>query len=898
MKHKFALVLLAVVGALCLAFGLSGCGETPSEEPSEHVHSMTKIEKVDATCTADGTKEYWTCGKCHKNFIDEEGSAEAGDLTIPKSGHQMTKSEKVDATCTTDGTKEYWTCGKCHKNFIDEEGSAEAGDLTIPKSGHQMTKSEKVDATCTADGTKEYWTCGKCHKNFIDEEGSAEAGDLTIQRLAHTPEEYIEQEATCDIPGKEWQRCSVCHTPLSGEEEIPVLGHDWGEWEFNNDATCTVDGTETKKCKRAGCAASETRTRSGSALGHDYGEDGICRRENCGDKGGPITWYRKEDDKIFFGSYPQSEVKDEATVNALNAKAGALPTAKNAGGWTDYGYYAKKAVKSYMWYIDLEEKGEKYRGVYFTKYRPYYTELDGYTSTSYQDDNNYFVNQVYWFKYEPIEWRILEQKGDVALLVADLILDSMQYQHSQALRKEDGKTLYSNNYAESDIRAFLNETFYQTAFSDYQKSIIETTEVVNNTSTTATDDNPYVCENTFDHVFLLSYQDVVKEDFFPSDASRKLAPSAYAKAQGLRMESTGSSTTQASWWLRSPRINVGYYVHVSDIEGKADDGKNIENTTCGVVPALRLKTGEPVVREDGKIEFGSYPQTKVQDEAIASALTQKAGALPTAESAGAWTDYGYYNKGEVASYMWYIDLKEGGEKYRGVYFTQYRPNDTTDEGRTPNSFQDEHGYSTGKVYWFKFEPIVWRVLTKEQGVSLLMADLVLDAQDFYYSKQSRQQGNETVSPNRYAESHIRSWLNETFYETAFNGYQQSLIEITAVGCSSSESDPGGITWEVVQDKLFLLSEEEVANESYGFLSAIKKDEQRLLKSTDYAKSQNVYRTGEFGYKEYTNWWLRTPGHETWQAKAVNYGGKANLNAYCNDIYGVVPAMWICFSSGD
>ena len=231
-----------------------------------------------------------------------------------------------------------------------------------------------------------------------------------------------------------------------------------------------------------------------------------------------------------------------------------------------------------------------------------------------------------------------------------------------------------------------------------------------------------------------------------------------------------------------------------------------------------------------------------------------------------------------------------------MYYTQYRPNDTTDEGRIPNSFQDDYGYSERKVYWFRFEPIVWRVLTQKQGAVLLVADLVLDAQDFYYSTKPRQQGNETVSPNRYAESHIRSWLNETFYETAFSIHQQSRIEITAVSCSFSGLDSDGIMWEVVQDKLFLLSEEEVTNASYGFVSAAKtKDPLRLLKSTDYAKSQNVYRTGEFGYKEYTNWWLRTPGYETRQAMAVAYGGKANLNANCTDAYGVVPAMWLRLS---
>ncbi len=841
MKHKFLVVFLAIVATLCMAFGLAACDKTPAEEPAEHIHSMAKVEKTDPTCTADGVKEHWHCAGCGKDFADEEGN------------------EVLDS-------------------------------LVLSKLGHHMTKAEEVAPTCTSEGTEAHWVCDRCHKNFADEAGNAEVGDLTIGKLDHTPEEYIEQEATCDVPGKKWQRCSVCHTPLSGEEEIPALDHDWGEWEDNGDATCTVDGTETRKCRRAGCEASQTQTKKNSALGHDYGDDGICRRENCGDKGGEILGFRREGDRIWFGEYPQARVTDQTTEDALTAKAGMLPSKNDAGNWTNYGYYISKKAGSYMWYIDLEEGGEKYRGVYFAQYRPYYSELNGYESTSYQDDNHYSVNSVYWFKYEPIEWRILEQDAGVAFLAADLILDSQQYYHS-SLPVTDGQEIHNaNNYAESDIRAWLKDCFYETAFTDRQKALIETSSVNNGVTSMAESDAVYACADTKDKVFLLGYREATNSAYFASAAARKLQASDYAKSQGLKTEEG------PQWWLRSPHGNAGYFAHAVDGDGNAENFINVQNTCCGVVPALRIKTGDPVVREDGKIEFGSYPQTEVKDAATTAALTQKAGALPTAENAGAWTDYGYYNNGEVASYMWYIDLEEEGEKYRGVYFTQYRPNDTTIEGRTPNSFQDEHGYYAEKVYWFRFEPIVWRVLTQKQGATLLMADLVLDAQDFYYSTKPRQQGNETVSPNRYAESHIRSWLNETFYETAFSIHQQSLIEITAVSCSFSGLDSDGIMWEVVQDKLFLLSEEEVTNASYGFVSAAKtKDPLRLLKSTDYAKSQNVYRTGEFGYKEYTNWWLRTPGYETRQAMAVAYGGTANLNANCTDAYGVVPAMWLRLS---
>lgn len=69
--------------------------------------------------------------------------------------------------------------------------------------------------------------------------------------------------ATCTTPGVKTYTCQTdsAHTKT---EEIPVLGHLFETYVYNNDATLDADGTETAKCER--CDATDTRTAKGSKL--------------------------------------------------------------------------------------------------------------------------------------------------------------------------------------------------------------------------------------------------------------------------------------------------------------------------------------------------------------------------------------------------------------------------------------------------------------------------------------------------------------------------------------------------------------------------------------------------------------------------------------------------------
>ncbi|MDY5991269.1 MAG: leucine-rich repeat domain-containing protein [Oscillospiraceae bacterium] len=71
--------------------------------------------------------------------------------------------------------------------------------------------------------------------------------------------------ATCTESGKDIYTCTLCGNK---EEKVGAapLGHNFGKYVSNNDATCIKNGTETAKCTR--CNKTNTREAKGSALGH------------------------------------------------------------------------------------------------------------------------------------------------------------------------------------------------------------------------------------------------------------------------------------------------------------------------------------------------------------------------------------------------------------------------------------------------------------------------------------------------------------------------------------------------------------------------------------------------------------------------------------------------------
>ena len=152
-------------------------------------------------------------------------------------------------------------------------------------------------------------------------------------------------------------------------------------------------------------------------------------------------------------------------------------------------------------------------------------------------------------------------KGNRAFLMADLVLDSQDYHYSTSDRTIGGSAVYANNYKESHIRSWLNDNFYNTAFTAAEKARIQTTTVDNSVASTGYNPNQYACANTSDKVFLLSYSEATNASYgLSTDASRQLKPSAYAQSQGVYTYNGNSQwlAAVAGQHLRRQRADRGH----------------------------------------------------------------------------------------------------------------------------------------------------------------------------------------------------------------------------------------------------------------------------------------------------------------------------------------------------
>ena len=287
--------------------------------------------------------------------------------------------------------------------------------------------------------------------------------------------------------------------------------------------------------------------------------------------------YTKEGNKIYFGTYPQTKVT-ATTENGLSS------ITFDSSTWTSYRYYISSSQSDFMYYkdVDIDNNGTyDYRGVYFTQYRPYNYSSSSSIDYTYQGDNGYSTNTIYWFSYDPIEWDILTESSGKALIIANLILDSQEYypNSSSSSFSHNGDTGYANNYELSAIRKFLNDNFYNTAFNELQKVFIETTTVDNSAASTGQSSNSYACNNTNDKMFLLSSEEATT--YYTSGTARQAKGSDYAKCQGLEVYSSNGNSW---WWLRSPhRITADF---ASDVNGDGNiTSLQVGRTNYGVRPA-------------------------------------------------------------------------------------------------------------------------------------------------------------------------------------------------------------------------------------------------------------------------------------------------------------------------
>ena len=294
------------------------------------------------------------------------------------------------------------------------------------------------------------------------------------------------------------------------------------------------------------------------------------------------------------------------------------------------------------------------------------------------------------------------------------------------------------------------------------------------------------------------------------------------------------------------------------------------------------------------IEFGSYPQSKVTDSSLVSALD---GISKN------WVSYGYYKYGsdDQGDWMKYADFTYNGTKYRAVTFSQYRSPWTSDSSSASHRYQEDNGYTPHSIYYFKYEPLKWSVLDPSTG--LVLCESIIDSQA--YSNTMYNYGTDphdsasyaywndaehTHYANDYATSSIRAWLNDDFYNTAFSSSQKASILTSELDNKAWFPSYSEYDSETTYDKVFLLSWSEMQNTAYGFPANTSSSSARQAKGTDYAKCQGLWVDSS---NECSHQFLRSAGDSSNGACGVCSDGGLWIFCPVDDIdYGVRPALKI------
>ena len=198
-----------------------------------------------------------------------------------------------------------------------------------------------------------------------------------------------------------------------------------------------------------------------------------------------------------------------------------------------------------------------------------------------------------------------------------------------------------------------------------------------------------------------------------------------------------------------------------------------------------------------------------------------------------------------------------------VYFGNYWQNDTNGDG-----IADQNDEKT---------PIRWRILSKEGNDAYVIADQVLD---------SEQYNNDWSAGFTWEVSSLRQWLNEEFYNNAFTAEEQKAI----IAQTLSNEGEGNDT----EDLIFLPTIEDIKNVNYGFSeNSSVNDQARSCEATEYVQYLELPINEELNCK----WWLRSLGNDFSSIAYVYENGTLNQDGF--NIFGVMgvrPVLHLDISS--
>ena len=372
------------------------CGETTTVDVPELTDSTVwTLTTTDATCTADGKKEYTSA----------YGTV---NVTIPAAHKLGALVAATESTCVKQGNVAYYECEVCGKYFA-EDGTTELTEEQILKGLAQHAYGTLVAATeptCFSEGNVAYYECAVCHKYF--DENHSEITSYVIAMTAHNFGDWEKGDENGHTHACTNEGCTFTETvphDYEGAQRYPkdsdehrvectvcryehLEHHNFGEWTMKDDANhsqkceqCNKEITEahtggTATCKEQ-AVCSVCHEHYGAFAPHVLGADGVCTV--CG----------KTPNAVYGKTYSAFTVNASGTVSTSNINAlltfdangkaegvsGSVSIIKRNGefedeGWDDTEYYKITDSAVYIRYIDKDAGTVQFVSSYYKATKP------------------------------------------------------------------------------------------------------------------------------------------------------------------------------------------------------------------------------------------------------------------------------------------------------------------------------------------------------------------------------------------------------------------------------------------------------------------------------------------------------------------------------------------------
>ena len=288
---------------------------------------------------------------------------------------------------------------------------------------------------------------------------------------------------------------------------------------------------------------------------------------------------------VTLGSYPSTKITDETLVASLTSELQTTAPTAAGNGWKAYKHWwawdsanSKAVRKTDALYQDITHEGEKYRAVYFNSGLAKRCDQSYSESNQYQQTNGYNVKTLYFFKYQPLKWQIVDETDNYYTLISLNVIDSVCFTH-------DGTSGYVGGY--NDLRLFTEGSLnsgkgyegsgiYDWAFDETEKQSLTSVTFKNDKSTGNKDDSVDLTAP----ITIPSKEDV-KSNYFTTDNERKKLATDYAELNGAQVNATG----QAYWWTRS-RYNGNSNPFRIGHGGGFDYNANAYFSSAGTLPQI------------------------------------------------------------------------------------------------------------------------------------------------------------------------------------------------------------------------------------------------------------------------------------------------------------------------